>query len=62
MIRSELAKKGKRNKTVVNELVKLSYAMRQQDILENASHVNVILEKYPFLREPNHVSNCECIK
>ena len=56
MIRSEVSKKEKKNKSVINELVKVSYGMRRRDILENASHVNVILDKYPFLREPDYVS------
>ena len=55
-IRLEMAKKGKQNMTVLNELVKQSFPMRRKDILDNSFHVNVILQKYRFLKNPDLVS------
>ena len=52
-IKSQLAKK--KNSLVLNDLIKLSYAMRRKDILENSYHVKVIFEKYPFLKQPLQV-------
>ena len=46
----------KRNETVAKELMKMSYEMRRNDILENGHTINV-LEKYPFLQTIEHVSN-----
>ena len=46
--------KAKKNETIVKELMKISYAMRRNDILENG-HTFSILEKYPFLQTPEHV-------
>ena len=36
--------------------MKLSYAMRRNDILENGHTIN-LLEKYPFLQTLEHVRN-----
>lgn len=55
LIKTELTKRGKGNTLVINELVKQSFAMRRKDITENAMHTNMILDKYPFLKEPNQV-------
>ena len=46
--------KTKKNETVVKELMKFSYAMRRNDIIENG-HTFSIIEKYPFLQTPEHV-------
>jgi len=46
----------KRNETLAKELIKMSYEMRRNDILENGHTINV-LEKYPFLQTLEHVSN-----
>ena len=48
--------KTKRNETVVKELMKLSYPMRRNDILENGHTIN-LLQKYPFLQTKEHVRN-----
>ena len=54
----------KKNETIVKELMKVSYAMRRNDILENG-HTFSIIEKYPFLQRPEHVryntQNSACI-
>ena len=54
----------KKNETIVKELMKVSYAMRRNDILENG-HTFSIIEKYPFLQRPEHVRyntlNSACI-
>ena len=54
----------KKNETIVKELMKVSYAMRRNDILENG-HTFSIIEKYPFLQIPEHVRyntlNSACI-
>ena len=55
VIRSELAKKSKRNETVLNELIKQTFAMRRHDILESSTHAMITLQKYPFLREQDQV-------
>ena len=44
----------KTNEAIVKELMKVSYAMRRNDILENG-HTFSITEKYPFLEKPEHV-------
>ena len=48
--------RARRNESTVKELMKFSYAMRRNDILENGHTINV-LEKYPFLQTLEHVSN-----
>ena len=54
-IKSEMAKGHKKNNVVLDDLIAQSFAMRRRDILDNSYHVNVILEKYPFLRHPSQV-------
>lgn len=44
----------KKNEAIVKELMKVSYAMRRNDILENG-HTFIITERYPFLGQPEHV-------
>ena len=46
--------KAKKNETIIKELMKISYAMRRNDILENG-HTFSIIDKYPFLQTPEHV-------
>ena len=46
--------KTKRNEANVKELMKISFAMRRNDILENG-HSFDILQKYPFLQIHEHV-------
>ena len=48
--------KTKRNETVAKELMKITYAMRRNDILENGHTIN-LLDKYPFLQTLEHVRN-----
>ena len=55
LIKSEMAKGNKKNSVVLGDLIKQSFAMRRRDILENSYHVQIILGKYPFLKEPNQV-------
>lgn len=45
------------NMTVVNSLMDASFAMRWADIHDNPCPVDIILEKYPFLKIPTQVSN-----
>ena len=44
----------RKNETIVKELMKVSYAMRRNDILENG-HTFSITERYPFLGRPEYV-------
>lgn len=60
LIKSEMAKGGKKNSVVLSSLIKQSFAMRRRDILENTYHVHVILSKYPFLKEPSQVYTHGC--
>ena len=46
--------KPKSNVGKVKELMKMSFAIRRNDILENGHNFN-ILQKYPFLQESEHV-------
>ena len=46
--------KPKKNEAIIKELMKVSYAMRRNDILENG-HTFSITERYPFLEKPEHV-------
>jgi len=56
--------KTKKNETIVKELIKISYAMKWNDMLENG-HTFSILEKYSFLQTSEHVrynnQNSTCI-
>lgn len=56
IIKMEYAKREKKNNMVIRDLVKQSFAMRRQDITKNPSHAQVILEKYPFLKDPDQVT------
>ena len=47
-------KKSVPNKSVVDELASLSFAMRRADILDVKSVMEVFI-KYPFLREEDEV-------
>lgn len=55
-IQVELAKKGGCNRTVVKELVSVSFAMRRQDIREHSYHIKDVLKKYSFFKEQEFVS------
>lgn len=58
-IKSLMAKKRlHKNLVSLNHLIKLSYAMRRNDILSHEYHVKVILERYPFFKEPDQVLVC----
>ena len=46
--------KSKSNVGNVKELMKISFAMRRNDILENGHNFN-IAQKYPFLQHSEHV-------
>ena len=46
--------KSKSNAGNVKELMKISFAMRRNDILENGHNFN-IAQKYPFLQHAEHV-------
>ena len=54
-IRAEMAKRGKRNMSVIKELLNISYPMRRHDIKSDSSHVQITLQKYPFLKDPDLV-------
>lgn len=58
LIRTELAKKGKGKKAVLDDLIYQSFAMRRKDISNNIRHSQVLLEKYPFLKKPDEVIQC----
>ncbi len=51
-----MAKKKGCNRTVVKELVSISFAMRRQDIRESSYHIKDVLKKYPFFKEQEFVS------
>jgi hypothetical protein len=55
LIKYEMSKGNKKNLVVLNDLIAQSFAMRRRDILDNSYHVNITLEKYPFLKHPNQV-------
>ena len=44
------------NKAVVQELMRVTFEMRQNDIVNNAKHVAQITEEYPFLKSPDEVT------
>lgn len=44
------------NIQIVNELMALTFSLRQQDITENPRNVQTLFEKYPFL---NDVQRCQ---
>jgi hypothetical protein len=50
-IRAELSKKGKINRSIVDNLVKQTFSMRRKDITENPCHSFEVLKKYSFLKE-----------
>ena len=50
-------KKAKPNKAVVAALMKQSFAMRRNNVLQQARPLNEMLELYPFLSDPDEVSN-----
>jgi hypothetical protein len=41
---------------VLHGIIRSSFAMRRQDILDGTYHVKIILEKYPFLKDPSQVA------
>ena len=45
------------NKAVVQELMRVTFEMRRNDIVNNAKHVAQITEDYPFLKSPEEVSH-----
>ena len=49
------------NKAVVQELMKVTFEMRCQDIVNNSRHLKQLLEVYPFLRSPDEVSEGHCM-
>ena len=48
-------KKTHHNLQIVNELMSSSFALRRKDILEHPCGLKAVLEKYPFLRNPDQV-------
>lgn len=54
-IKAELSKKGKRNQSIINSLVKQTFSMRRKDITENPCHSSEVLKKYPFLKDVDQV-------
>ena len=45
------------NKSVVSEAMKVSFAMRRNDIISKSPQVVDILTNYPFLRDSSEVKN-----
>ena len=45
------------NKAVVQELMRVTFEMRRNDIVNNAKHVAQIMEEYPFLKSPDEISH-----
>ena len=48
-------KKIKRNRATIAALMKQSFAMRRNSILEQVRPVSEIIQMYPFLGEPDEV-------
>ena len=50
------SRKGHPNMLLVNDCMKKSFEMRRKDLLTELYSVNVVFEKYPFLRRPDQVA------
>ena len=48
-------KKANRNRAVVGNLMKRSFALRRQEILEKTVNIEHILVRFPFLQEADQV-------
>ena len=55
VLQAEYSKTSK-NMEIVNSLMERSYAHRRMEILSKATDVVQILQKFPFLQEPQYVS------
>ena len=49
------ARKGKPNRSIVSEIMKVSFHMRRNDILSEPKPLSELLESYPFLKDYDEV-------
>ena len=55
VLQAEYSKTSK-NMELVNSLMERSYAHRRMEVLSKTMDILQILENFPFLQEPQHVS------